>query len=400
MMSGNLVRFPNLRKKYVLDTWPVMEWLKDRTPVADILDDLIARADKKEIELSMSMINGGEVYYNSAREWGLARAEEILAQLRKLPIELVSARDEDVIAAARLKVVSGISYADGFAACLAIRLACPLLTGDSRLPAVGIGKTTAVRMAGRVSQGEWMEGERTRPWAQKTIGILGGMSNQATGEYYRLLNEGLNARLGGWDNGEIVIVSVNFGNIEWFIRNDRWDLASAYISEKLNRLEAAGTNVIVCVSNTMHRTVVPLMESRTTPFLHIADPTGSAIRAAGLTRVALLGTLPTMESPELAARYRDRFGVEVMAPVHEEAVEVDRVIFDELVRRELKAEAKAKYLEAIAGLRAAGAQGVILGCTEIFLLIGQDDLPGFPVFDTTSLHVNAIVEFVLAGAAA
>lgn len=244
------------------------------------------------------------------------------------------------------------------------------------------------------------ETERNRPLPQQTIGVLGGSSNQATAEYYRLLNEGLNARMGGWDNGEIVIVSVNFGNIEWFIRNDRWDLASVYLSEKLDRLEAAGADVIVCVSNTLHKTVVPLMEGRATPFLHIADPTGAAIRAAGLTRVALLGTVPTMESAELAARFREKFGVEVMAPVRDEAVEVDRVIFDELVRRKLKAESKAKYLEVIAGLRARGAQGVILGCTEIFLLIGQDDLPGFPVFDTTALHVNAIVDFVLAGAAA
>lgn len=244
-----------------------------------------------------------------------------------------------------------------------------------------------------------MESEQSRPLAQKTIGVLGGMSNQATGEYYRLLNEGLNTRLGGWDNGEIVIVSVNFGNIEWFIRNDRWDLANAYCAEKLDRLEAAGADVILCVSNTMHKTVVPLMEERATPFLHIVDPTGAAIKAVGLTRVALLGTLPTMESPELAARYLEKFGVTVMSPVHEEAVAVDRVIFDELVRRELTVEAKEKYLEVIAGLRAAGAQGVILGCTEIFLLLGQEDLPGFPVFDTTALHVDAVVEFVLTGAA-
>ncbi len=245
-----------------------------------------------------------------------------------------------------------------------------------------------------------MKAELRRPLAQKTIGVLGGMSNQATGEYYRLLNEGLNARLGGWDNGEIVIVSVNFGNIEWFIRNDRWDLAEVYCSEKLDRLEAAGAEVIVCVSNTMHRIVAPLMEARKMPFIHIADPAGMAVQAAGFKRVALLGTLPTMQSLELVARYRDRFGVEVMAPALGDAIEIDRVIFDELVRRDLKAEARAKYLEVIAGLRAAGAQGVILGCTEIFLLIGQEDLPGFPVFDTTVLHVNAVVEFVLAGMAA
>jgi len=114
-----------------------------------------------------------------------------------------------------------------------------------------------------------------------------------------------------------------------------------------------------------------------------------------LTRIALLGTLPVMQSAELAARFRDRFGVEVMAPCAEDAVEVDRVIFDELVRRELRAESKAKYLEILGRLREAGAQGVILGCSEIFLLLGQDDLPGFDVFDTTALHVDAVVKFVL-----
>lgn len=240
-----------------------------------------------------------------------------------------------------------------------------------------------------------MENPLPRPLPQKTIGVLGGMSNQATMEYYRLLNAALNAHYGGWDNGEIVLVSVNFGNIEYMVRNQAWELASEYVAGKLDALEHAGADVIVCVSNTMHRTVEPLMAGRTTPFIHIADPTGEAIRCAGLTRVALLGTLPVMQSVDLAARFRDKFGIEVMAPGTEDAVEVDRVIFDELVRRELRAESKARYLEIISSLRAAGAQGVILGCTEIFLLISQDDLPGFRVFDTTALHVDAVIEFVL-----
>jgi aspartate racemase len=240
-----------------------------------------------------------------------------------------------------------------------------------------------------------MEDVPRRPLPQKTIGVLGGMSNQATMEYYRLLNAGLNSHYGGWDNGEIVLVSVNFGNIEYMVRNDAWELASEYVTGKLDALERAGADVIVCVSNTMHRTVEPLMTGRATPFIHIADPTGAAICRAGLTRVALLGTLPVMRSADLAGRFRDRFGIELMVPCAEDAVEVDRVIFDELVRRELRADSKAKYLDILAGLREAGAQGVILGCTEIFLLIGQDDLPGFRVFDTTALHVDAVVEFVL-----
>ena len=113
-----------------------------------------------------------------------------------------------------------------------------------------------------------------RPLRQKTIGILGGMSNQATGEYYRLLNERLNTTFCGWDNGEIIIVSVNFGNIEYFVRNDLWEDARSYLSAKIDVLERAGADVIICVSNTMHRVVEPIMASRATPFIHIADPTG------------------------------------------------------------------------------------------------------------------------------
>ena len=240
-----------------------------------------------------------------------------------------------------------------------------------------------------------MSSEPNRPLRQRTIGVLGGMSNQATGEYYRLLNERLNARHGGWDNGEIVVVSVNFGNIEHFVRHDRWGEAKTYLAEKVDRLERAGAEVVVCVSNTMHRVVEPIMAERATPFIHIADPTGEAIRKAGLNRVALLGTMPVMRSAELAKRYAERFGVEVMVPRDPDKAVVDRIIFDELVRRDLRAESKAEYLRITDILRRAGAQGVILGCTEIFLLIGQADLPSFPVIDTTALHVDAAVAFAL-----
>ena len=241
-----------------------------------------------------------------------------------------------------------------------------------------------------------MRSEPSRPLRQRTIGVLGGMSNQATGEYYRLLNERLNARHGGWDNGEIVVVSVNFGNIEHFVRHDLWDEAKAYLADKVDRLEQAGAEVVLCVSNTMHRVVEPIMAGRATPFIHIADATGAAIRDAGLTRVALLGTMPVMRSADLARRYAERFGVEIMVPSDPDKAVVDRIIFDELVRRDLRAESKREYLRIIDALRGAGAQGVILGCTEIFLLVGQADLPGFPVFDTTALHVDAAVAFALA----
>lgn len=242
-----------------------------------------------------------------------------------------------------------------------------------------------------------MNNPRPRPFRQKTIGILGGSSNEATVEYYQALNARLNAVYGGWDNAEIVIVSVNFGNIEGLLREDRWDELAAYLAEKIDRLEAAGVDLIVSVSNTLHAVVAPIMEKRGTAFLHIADPTGAAVRAAGLARVGLLGTAATMRSVQMAERFRTKFGFEVIAPDAADMAIVDRIIFDELVRRRLLPESKAEYLRVVEGLRARGAQGVILGCTEIFLLIGQKDLPGFPVFDTTELHVAAIVDNVLAG---
>ena len=237
--------------------------------------------------------------------------------------------------------------------------------------------------------------ERSRPFSQKTIGVLGGMSNQATGEYYRLLNRKLNERLGGWDNGEIVIVSVNFGNIEYFVRNGRWDEAHAYLAEKADRLERAGADLVICVSNTMHRVVEPIMTARGTPFIHIADPTGAAIRGAGLGRVGLLGTMPVMTSTDLHDRYLERFGVELVLPITADREVIDRIIFDELVRGQMHERSKRDYLRIVDNLRVRGAEGVILGCTEIFLLISQVDLPDFPVFDTTELHVAAAVEFAL-----
>jgi len=241
-----------------------------------------------------------------------------------------------------------------------------------------------------------MQTIQARPLLQKTIGILGGMSNQATGEYYRLLNRKLNDRLGGWDNGEIVLVSVNFGNIEAFVRNEQWDEAHAYLADKVDRLERAGADLVICVSNTMHRVVGPIMAERQTPFIHIADPTGEAIRAARFSRVGLLGTMPVMTSTGLHRRYLEQFGVEVVVPADADKEIVDRIIFDELVRGELRERSKREYLRIADELRKRGAEGVVLGCTEIFLLISQEDLPGFPVFDTTELHVDAAVEFALA----
>lgn len=229
----------------------------------------------------------------------------------------------------------------------------------------------------------------------KTIGVLGGMSDQATAEYYRLINQAVNARLGGWNTAEVIISSVNFGNIERFVRTGAWDDAGHYLAMKAQGLERAGTDLLICVSNTLHRVSGTFTAGLSIPFLHIADPTGEAIRAAGLARVALLGTKPVMSASYLRDYYTQHFDCEILVPDEKEQAEVDRIIFDQLVRRDLRPESKAIYLEVIDRLRSRGAQGVILGCTEIFLLVSQADRPGFPMFNTTALHVERAVNLAL-----
>lgn len=230
-----------------------------------------------------------------------------------------------------------------------------------------------------------------RPFPIKTIGILGGMSNQATMEYYRLINQAVNDRLGGWDIAETVIVGVNFGNVEYFVRNNLWTEAGEYLAIKARAAERAGADLLVCVSNTMHCVADRFTQDLRIPFIHIADPTGRAVRAAGFGRVGLLGTKPVMAAPYLRDYYGHKFGIEIVVPSEEDQAGVDGIIFNELVRRELRSGSKEFYLAVCDRLRARGAQGVILGCTEIFLLIAQSDKPDFPMFDTTALHVQAVV---------
>jgi aspartate racemase len=236
----------------------------------------------------------------------------------------------------------------------------------------------------------------SRPLLQKTIGVLGGMSDQATAAYYRLLNAETNRRLGGWEIAETVIAGLNFGNIEHFVRNDNWAEAGEYLAIKALAAQSAGADFLICVSNTMHRVAPRFTRDLQIPFIHIADPTGSAMRRAGLRRVGLLGTKPVMSATFLKEYYATRFAVEVLVPDESEQVVVDRIIFDELVRGQLLDGSRRSYVRVCERLRARGAEGIILGCTEIFLLLTQGDLPGLPVFDTTSLHVQAAVDFAQA----
>ncbi|WP_092643846.1 aspartate/glutamate racemase family protein [Jannaschia faecimaris] len=235
-----------------------------------------------------------------------------------------------------------------------------------------------------------------RPLHQKTIGILGGASNVATGEYYKFLNAAVNDRLGGWDIAETLISGMNFGNIEAFVRAGNWDALAAYMDAKVAALVAAGADVLICVSNTLHAPLEPICAQHDIPLIHIADPTGEAIGAQGLTRVALFGTRPVMETKYLRDRYRDVHGLEVVIPSEAERAEIDRIIFDELVKSDIRETSRQTYLSIADRLvREEGAQGLVLGCTEIFLLLRPKDAPDLPMFNTAELHCEAAVAAAL-----
>jgi aspartate racemase len=231
-----------------------------------------------------------------------------------------------------------------------------------------------------------------RPRPLRTIGILGGMSAQATAEYYRLINLAVNQRLGGWDIAETIIMGVNFGNIEHFIRHAMWTEAGDYLSEKAQAAERAGADLLICASNTMHCVADKFTEKIKIPFLHIADPTGETIRRAGLHKVALLGTSPAMSMPFLRDYFQEKHGLQIVVPHEEDQQRLHQIIFDELVFGVVRPASKTFYLDVCQRLQQQGAEGVILGCTEIFLLMSQPDMPDFPMFNTTALHVEAAVE--------
>ena len=222
----------------------------------------------------------------------------------------------------------------------------------------------------------------------KRIGILGGASDQATADYYRQLNAAVNARLGGLHTAELIISSMDFAFCADSVRNGRWDQVAEYLADRAQALERAGADLLICASNSLHQVHERFIAGLSIPFLHIADPTGLAIGEAGLGRVALLGTRATMSGDHLPRRLADRFGVATLVPTPEEQAVLDRIIFEELCRGVFTPEARAIFLAVIDRLQAEGAEGVILGCTEIPLLIDQRDRPALPMFDTTALHVQ------------
>jgi aspartate racemase len=228
----------------------------------------------------------------------------------------------------------------------------------------------------------------------KTIGLLGGMSWESSIEYERLINEGVRARLGGTHSADLIIRSYDFARIEALQAAGGWDAAGDLLAADAAMLERAGAEIIVLCTNTMHLLADRIEAAIGVEFLHLGDATARAVRAAGVERVALLGTRYTMEHDFYRGRLRAH-GLDVIVPDSDDREVVHGVIYDELVRGIVSAESKRRYLDAIGRLADRGARGVIAGCTEIELLIGADDLT-VPYFPTTALHAAAAVDAALA----
>jgi aspartate racemase len=229
----------------------------------------------------------------------------------------------------------------------------------------------------------------------KTIGILGGMSWESTAVYYQLLNEGVRQRLGGLHSAKCLLLSVDFAEIEAMQKFGEWDKAGDTLATAAQQLERGGADVIVLATNTMHKVADAIKKTVSVPFLHIGDTTADAILAKGVRRVALLGTRYTMEQPFLRDHLVAR-GLDVVVPDHEDILEINRVIYEELCLGIVKQESKEKYIDVISRLQSKGVEGVILGCTEIMLLLKPEDI-SIASFDSTSIHVDAAIEFALQG---
>lgn len=227
----------------------------------------------------------------------------------------------------------------------------------------------------------------------KTIGIIGGMSPESTVSYYQIINRETNRRLGGNSSADIVMHSVNFEIIAAMQRAGDWQGAGGVLAQSAVRLERMGAQAIVLATNTMHK-VAPAIEAAVqVPLIHVVDATAAAVKAAGLCKVALLGTRFTMSDGFYTDRMRG-LGVETLVPSESVQHEIHRVIFEELCRNRFTEAAKRYYLDTVADLQRQGAEGVVFGCTEIGLLLKPGDCP-LPVFDSAEIHALSAVDFAL-----
>ncbi|MEN8241739.1 MAG: aspartate/glutamate racemase family protein [Chloroflexota bacterium] len=225
----------------------------------------------------------------------------------------------------------------------------------------------------------------------KTIGLIGGMSWESSVEYYRIINQLVREKMGGLHSAKSVMVSVDFGPVEALMQSGGWDGVLAELIQAARQVQAGGADFLLIATNTMHKMYAEVADAIEIPMIHIADAAGVKIKEAGLSRVGLLGTAFTMAEDFYTGRLAEQFGLDVLVPDEAGQAEVNRIIFEELVVGKILPESKTKYLEVIGGLVARGAQGVILGCTEIPLLVKAEDA-SVPLFDTTFIHAEAAVE--------
>lgn len=231
----------------------------------------------------------------------------------------------------------------------------------------------------------------------RLLGLLGGMSWQSTETYYRLINEGIGAALGGLHSARLILSSIDFAPLEAMQANGDWDAAGELLANEAKRLETAGAEGIVLCTNTMHNVAEKIEQSIDIPLLHIADATGEKLQAEDVNTVALLGTRFTMEQDFYKARLVDRYGLDVMVPEQTDRQAVHDIIYQELCHGVIQEKSRQRYLEIIGDLSARGAQCVILGCTEIGLLVKQRDTDVL-LLDTTAIHAASAVSFLLATA--
>ena len=229
----------------------------------------------------------------------------------------------------------------------------------------------------------------------RVIGIIGGMSAESTALYYARLNAETRRILGGLHSAKVVIWSVDFAEIEAMQASGRWDDSGVLLADAAAALERAGAEIIVLATNTMHKVAAPIEAAINVPFLHVADATAEKIKQAGFKRPGLIATRYTMEEDFYIGRLRDRFGFDVLVPVAGQRAEINQIIFHELCCGVIDETSRAKFIAAAHALKDAGADCLILGCTEVCMLLNAGNVP-LPAFDTTTIHVDAALAWALA----
>ena len=228
----------------------------------------------------------------------------------------------------------------------------------------------------------------------KTIGLIGGMSWESSLEYYRIINETVKRELGGFHSAKSLMYSVDFQEIEELQHQGRWEDATRIMIDAAQRVEKGGADFVVICTNTMHLMAEDIKKNIRIPLLHIADVTAAKIKEMGHTIVGLLGTRFTMEQDFYKGRLKDNHGIDVLIPEEEERIEIHTILYDELCLGSIKTISKDKFQNIIANLESRGAEGIILGCTEIPLIVKQEDYEIF-LYDTTTLHAQAAVHYAL-----